>query len=200
MRDMKAIDEAAHGDATDFRALAVRVEHFSRVDALHHRAEEIGMFAEIERKRPGATAMLVADHHDDEPLVDEIAALCRTASTASGDERWETVAWLRRRTSAARELLRRHIHKEEDIIVPVAEALFSIEEQGAQVGTMLAQFPPEEMQTIIPWMIALIGPNDRVEYVRLMKTGMPPDQFSTVAASIRDRIGAEDWAAIEAGL
>jgi hypothetical protein len=170
---------ATQGDAT---AIAARLPFFKRVLHLHTSGEERSVFADLATHLPDVPAAYVLDHRVDEAHVAELEA-----ALAEGGPR------VARAVIALREHLRLHIRKEEELLVPLLEKLFTPEEQGAQIGRMMAQFTPDDLAAILPWMITWLDPADRRAYLGIAERAMPPERFGGVLQLLRGAVAPDVW-------
>jgi zinc finger-like protein len=166
-------------------AVAERLPFFERLLHLHNAGEEIGLFPDIDAKAPDIVPAYLLDHREEKVLF----ANLRDACAAGG-------ANLAQAATAVATHLRLHIKKEEELIVPLVERLFSVPEQGAQLGKILGQFTPADMAQVLPWMITALEVDDRRTYLGLMEKMVPPDRFAGVLATVKVGVTPEVWASL----
>jgi zinc finger-like protein len=166
-------------------AVAERLPFFERVLHLHNTGEEVGVFPEIDARMPDIVPAYLLDHREEKVLF----ANLREACAAGGPN-------LAGAAAACATHLRLHIKKEEELIVPLVERLFSIPEQAAQVGKMLGVFPPADMAQVLPWMITSLEMGDRRAYLGLMEKALPPDRFAGVLGIVKAGVAPEIWASL----
>lgn len=166
--------------------VAQRLPFFERVLHLHNTGEEMGLFPEIDAKAPDVVPAYFLDHREEKVLFANLRDAC-----ASGGPN------LVRAAAAVAAHLRLHIKKEEELIVPLVERLFSIPEQGAQVGKMLGQFTPADLGQILPWMITSLEVDDRRAYLGLMEKALPPERFTGVLGMVKAGVAPEVWATLQ---
>jgi zinc finger-like protein len=166
-------------------AVAERLPFFERVLHLHNTGEEVGLFPDIDAKAPDIVPAYLLDHREEKVLF----ANLRDACAAGG-------ANLAQAAAAVATHLRLHVKKEEELIVPLVERLFSVPEQGAQVGKMLAQFSPADMGQLLPWMITALAVDDRRAYLGLMEKVLPPDRLAGALATVKGGVTPEVWASL----
>jgi hypothetical protein len=166
-------------------AVAERLPFFERVLHLHNTGEEVGLFPDIDAKAPDIVPAYLLDHREEKVLFANLRAAC----TAGGPN-------LAQAAAAFAAHLRLHIKKEEELIVPLVERLFSIPEQGAQVGKMLAQFTPADMGQLLPWLVTALEVDDRRAYLGLLERVMPPDRFGGALATVKAGVTPEVWASL----
>jgi hypothetical protein len=179
----KIESEAVEGRSA---AVAERLPFFERVLHLHNTGEEVGLFPDIEARAPDVVSAYLVDHSEEKLLF----ASLRDSCAAGGPN-------LVRAASAVAAHLRLHIKKEEELIVPLVERLFSIPEQGAQVGKMLAQFTPADMAQLVPWLVTSLEIEDRRTYVGLLEKVMPAAVFAAAIATVKGGVTPEVWASLQ---
>ena len=106
---------------------------------------------------------------------------------------------MRRQTIALTEHVLPHVHKEDTLITPLLVEHFTPAEQGAQIGRMMADFPPEVMARTMPWMIGHLDPDDRVAYVGMIQK-ISRRSASPIACGWIGRYRADTWSPITAGV
>jgi hypothetical protein len=173
---------AAEGQKT---AVAERLPFFERVLHLHNTGEEVALFPDIDARQPDVIPAYLLDHREEKQLFATLREACATGGPA-----------LVRAAAAVAAHLRLHIKKEEELIVPLMERLFSIPEQGAQVGKMMGQFTPADMGQILPWLVTSLEVEDRRAYLSLMEKAAPPDRFAGVLGMLRAGLAPEVWASL----
>jgi len=199
-REVKAIeDQAAMIDSpAELAALGERVAQFHTVNKLHTDGEEISIYHDLEAKLPHVRGAYLHDHKEDHELFLDVSARIKSAAEADGATRPGILKGLRRQTIALTEHMLPHVHKEDTLVTPLLVEHFTPPEQGAQIGRLMAGFPPEVMARTLPWMIGHLDPDDRVTYVAMIQKIMPPDRFGIACGWIRAGIAADTWSAITA--
>jgi iron-sulfur cluster repair protein YtfE (RIC family) len=190
-----AIEEhaAALTDAAGARALADRVGFFERVNAYHTKGEEVAIFPRIEEKVKHQAPAYLMDHEEERQLFGEIKTLLGELAAAPAFDP-KLHARLRRQTAALRDALALHIRKENELLVPLLEASFTPAEQGAMVGQVVAEIPPAEMSTVLPWLVGWLSPDDRETYLRDLMRVMPPPVLGMAAGWLASKLPADAWA------
>jgi hypothetical protein len=166
-------------------AVAERLPFFERVLDLHNTGEEVALFPDIDAKAPDIVPAYLLDHREEKVLFANLRAAC-----AGGG------ANLAQAAAAVAAHLRLHVKKEEELIVPLVERLFSVPEQGAHVGKMLAQFTPADMGQVLPWLVTALEVDDRRTYLGLMEKVMPPDRLAGALATVKAGVTPEVWASL----
>jgi hypothetical protein len=195
VRGVRFIHEAINREAAELERLAsrgdpssiaARLPFFKRVLHLHTAGEEGGMFADLATRSPDVPASYILDHREEDEL---FAAVERTVSEGGPS--------LLRALIALREHLRLHIRKEEELLVPLIERLFTPEEQGAQVGRMMATFTPADMAAVLPWLLDWLEPSDRRAYVGMVERSAPPERFAAFLQMLRGSLAPQVWQSLE---
>jgi len=192
-------DEAARAESPDqLAALADRVAFFAQVNRAHTDGEEAGMYPAIEAKVRHVGAAYLHDHRDDHELFADVAGRIAAAREATTATRAGLLGSMRRQTIALTEHLLPHVRKEDELITPLVVELFTPEEQGAQIGQMMARFTPDLLAKALPWLVSNIELDDRVAYMGMLKVVMPPERLTVACGWIRDGVAADVWAGITA--
>ena len=192
-------DEAGVADGTEaLDALAARLERFVMIVKGHNQGEEVGLFADLEQRAPRVAATYLFDHRDEAALFDAIRVRLAAARAASGTTRGGELATMRRHMVALTEHVTAHVRKEDELITPLVVELFSPPEQGAQIGKMMAQFPPTAMAMIMPWLVSKLELDDRVAYLGMLARAMPPERLVMAHGWIRAGLGEAAWATLAA--
>ena len=187
--EAEAIERAAASDEDLGNALE-RITFLSRTVKLHTDGEEASIFPALEEKMPAVAAAYLFDHDEEDAL---FAELLRLGDDLKARDSVETRARFRRQTTALTEHLLPHIRKEDTLVTPLLERLFSPPEQGALIGKMLAGFSPADMANVLPWIIRSISADDREQYLRMMKGAMPPERFVGVTSWIKAGVDGAIW-------
>ncbi|HTL38492.1 MAG TPA: hemerythrin domain-containing protein [Kofleriaceae bacterium] len=197
-REAREIEAQAHEAESpdDLKALGERLALFSARNKFHTDGEEDGMYAELELKAPHVRSAFLHDHKEDHELFQDLGQRITAAREASGATRAGLLVGVRRQSIALTEHVVPHVHKEDALITPLICELFTPAEQGAQIGKMMARFPPAQLASAVPWLIAKIDADDRVAYVGRIQKVMPPDRFAAACGWIRDGVPADVWAGI----
>ena len=187
--EAETIERFAAADAGLGEALE-RITFLARTVKLHTDGEEASIYPALEEKMPAVGAAYVFDHDEEDAL---FAELLRLGADLRTRDNVESRARFRRQTVALTEHLLPHIRKEDTLVTPLLERLFTPPEQGALIGKMLAGFAPADLAKVLPWIIRSIGADDREQYLRMMMGAMPPDRFAGAAAWVKAGVDAAIW-------
>lgn len=199
-REVRGIEaEAAVADSPDeLTQLGQRLARFAEINKCHTDGEEDGLYAELEQRAPHVRAAYLHDHREDHELYLDFSSRIVAAREASGATRDGLLAAMRRQSVALTEHVLPHVDKEDTLITPLVVELFSPAEQGAQIGKMMARFPPDLLAKAIPWLITQIDPDDRVAYMGMIQKVMPPERFTVACGWIRGGVAPDVWSGITA--
>lgn len=200
-REAAALEDAAGrlANGAMARTLAERLAFFESVNELHTEGEEVAIFPALEERLKHHVGPYLLDHIEERARFREIHGLLdRLAASDAPD--LEVKARLVRQTASLRDGLALHIRKENEILVPLVESLFSPAEQAAMVGKAIAHFPPDQMQFIMPWLVSWLDPPDREAYLRDLITVMPPAVLATATGWLKRGLAPDAWADLKARL
>ena len=179
---------AAFTNATDARDVVPAVKLLTAAVRGHVRGEDVGYFPALAERAPGALDAFVFDHDEEAPHLDRYDALAESCAAGTGD-----LAALKRMSVSIHEHLRHHMAKEEAILWPLTERLFSPAEQGGLLGAVVAAVPRESMPVLVPWIVDRQSHDEAVAYVKLLATAMPPPAFEAAKGWIRGGVRPETW-------
>lgn len=188
--EARAIEETASRDQGLGDALG-RIEFLARTVKLHTDGEEASIYPALEEKLPHVGAAYLHDHDEEDAL---FADLLRLGADLRARDTVETRGPFRRQTVALTEHLLPHVRKEDTLVTPLLERLFTPPEQAALVSKMLAGFAPADLARVIPWIVSCVGADDREQYLRMLQKAVPADRFVAVAGWVRNGVDAEIWA------
>ena len=184
--DMRIIDDAAYKAAAEDGNLAPAVERlrfFSEVLKWHAHGEEELVFPALDRVAPLVAKAYLLDHREFDIMTEGLAKI-KAASDA-------LIA--ARATAEMTAVLRIHLDKEDVHLYPILRERTSVEEQASIIGGMAQHVPPERNPEFIPWLLNLLGHDDREMWTRVVMGLMPEQVFEGVKLLIRDTI-TDDWA------
>ena len=195
--ELNQLAQLAHDVANGHNDIDTLKERFDWATyALHYHAagEDAALFPAIEAKHPGVAMTFDDDHQTDDALVDEMKQLLDSADDI------ETLQKIARCADQLADRASLHMDKEERLLVPFVEEHFSMEEQGAILGGMMQVFPPEFMLKGVPWIFSHLDESLRIAYATALKGAMPQEPFAMHMSNVEAKLGAEEWAPIEAAI
>jgi iron-sulfur cluster repair protein YtfE (RIC family) len=169
--------------------IADAVRMFTRATRGHAAGEDAGYFPTLSERAPKVTDTFSFDHRDE---LQHLAELDRFAGDCTQDE----LPAFAKLASVVRAQMDLHMKKEEQLLWPLTEELFSPPEQGAIIQAILAAIPKQEMPALIPWLTNQLSDDDAVAYVELLQNVQPAPVFETTVGWIREGIRPELWSTI----
>jgi len=182
-----AEDCARLSEPAETSGLADAVGKLVRAERGHAKGEDGGYFPTLEERAPRVTAPFTFDHHHEDSHLDRLEQLVASCSSQ------EELAELKQLSVVIRESLDAHMTKEEQLLWPLTEELFSPPEQGAIIGAILAVIPPASMPELISWITEVISAEDAVAYVQLLQRVQPPEVFATTTGWIQSGVSPDRW-------
>jgi iron-sulfur cluster repair protein YtfE (RIC family) len=192
----KLVEERAYS-ADGFeqaRALAPEVHILTDILRGHIKGEDDGYFCTLAERAPNSVEAFTFDHREESARLDEIDRLVDACS--SNDD----VVALRRAVTVLREQVDHHMKKEEEILWPLTESLFSPPEQGQIIQAILSVIPKEAMPKLVPWIVSMQSPQDAVAYVQVLERAQPPEVFAMSKRWIESGVSSERWSELVGAL
>jgi iron-sulfur cluster repair protein YtfE (RIC family) len=193
----KAVDRLAASESDDTAELARRFDFFYRVVKAHEDGEEDTFFPALDLRVYPASAPYLLDHQVDQRHIREvIQSFGRPVENPNGAARGETLRQMSRLTIMIDAATSMHIQKEEEILVPLVEQHFSVEEQEDIARRAIGHFPPDLMQQALPWMVLSLPPDDQAAFLRMLMHTVPPDAFPAMSGLLSTSLPPNQWAEI----
>ncbi len=157
----------------------------------HAGGEEDAYYPGLDRLRKDISKAYIWDHKLDEELFESIK---RSIARINDNGKPSDIESLRRDMLTLKDTLSAHAQKEDDLLVPLADAEMPISEQGAIAGKVVAGIPPHLMERIFKRVvISALTTEERADYIGLVKKGLPPEVFETIVGWFREALPANDW-------
>ncbi len=86
-----------------------------------------------------------------------------------------------------------YVHKENDLLVPLTDKEMDPGKQGAMVGKISARIPPPLMERALKWIVGIISPEERADYLGILKRGIPPERFDVMAGWVSEALSEGEW-------
>jgi len=185
--------------ATDFAAGARVPELLDDLDgvlylcASHVEHEDRHIHPVIERKRPGRTAALVAEHRAHDADIAELRGLAQELATGPETARSATGRALYLRFSSFVAETLGHMLEEELVIEPLLEQLCTEAELAAIHHELLASIGPDEMLAFTRVMVPANGIDVRVAMLSGAKATMPAEAFVEVLRACKPTLADHEW-------
>lgn len=186
--ETRALEASSPADAS---ALAEDLAWLGELIGYHTRGEEAGLFPPLAEKLPHVHDTYLFDHVEERELLARLEKNCAACSGSNGEA---ALAELKRDAVALNAHAKSHIHKENDLILPLVHEHFPPPDQAKMIQAILATIPPEKMAKAVPWIVERQGPEEAAAYVRVLMHAMPEPVFAQAKTWIRAGIDAQRWA------
>jgi hypothetical protein len=168
----------AAGAPAEVESFGERLREYTYTARGHAVAEDKGYFPTLSERAPNVADAFAFDHDDE---AEHLAELDRLSAGCTDAELPE----LKRLMSQVRAQMDLHMRKEETILWPLTEKLFSPPEQGAMVQQILAAIPAEDMPKLIPWIVDQLDVELAGRYVDTLAKVQPAEVFARTVEWIR---------------
>jgi hypothetical protein len=157
----------------------------------HAGGEEDGFYPGLDRVRKDISKAYIWDHKLDEELFESIKkSIARIKSNGKPSD----IESLRMDMLTLKATLSAHAQKEDDLLVPLADAEMPLSEQSAIAGKVVAGIPPHLMERIFKRIvISALTTEERADQMGMMKKELPPEVFQTMVGWLREALSANDW-------
>jgi len=192
--------------ATDFAAGAKVPELLDDLDgvlylcASHVEHEERHLHPAIERRCPGRTADLAAEHRTHDRDMAELRALAQALVTGPATSWPATGRALYLRFSRFVADTLDHMLEEELVVEPLLEQLYTQKELEALHHELLASIGPDEMLAFTRVMVPANGIDVRVAMLSGARAAMPAAAFVEVLRACRPALADDEWRELVARL
>jgi hemerythrin-like domain-containing protein len=189
-----AVAQLRRDDGARAAGLARRFDFLYGFVKSHEDGEEDALFPVMDERIYPVSAPYLLDHRTGQRDMREIAESFDRLSTVedAGERAW-VLRRLSRQAIVVSSAMALHIRKEEDILVPLIEQHFSIEEQKGIVNQAVAHFTPEQQQRGFPWIMKALTPQEQEDYLRMLMQEMPPEVFRALTRWISDGVPPMQW-------
>ena len=189
-----AAEELNWEDQVQAGDLAGKFEFLHEVLRLHEDGEDEAIFPALEERFSHVAAAYSFDHNNHSKMYQGIRETLTTLKTGVGrGDGPKLVRELRRKALALDALMSSHVGKENELIVPIFDEHFSIEEQGAILGKAMEHVTPDLMMKVLPWMYMAQSPDDKVGMMQEFQQMFPPEMFKGMTMMLSQAVPAADW-------
>ncbi len=185
----------ASADAGQVASFEERFRFFRDAVKEHEEGEESFMFSALLAKVPHLGETYTMDHRANDTAVAKIdEALSALRKAAGAGERAALAAQLAAQATALNTLMSHHLAKEEQLLLPIMDAHFSVEEQGAMVEKLQQHIAPEVMMQMLAWVFKAQDLGGREGMLRMFMQEMPPPVFAAGSQAMKGAVSADEWA------
>ncbi len=159
----------------------------------HIAHEEAHIHPAVDRKRPGFTSTLVAEHADHDSSIRELRALAGAVAAAptASNAAFGRALYLRFSSFVSENLA--HMVEEETEVEALLSSLFSTAELTAIHEALIGSIGPDEMVAFLRVMVPASSPEGRFALLSGPRAAMPPAAFEALLRSFRPSLEEADW-------
>ena len=170
---------------------------FRRVLEFHEQSEDRDVFPPLEERYGHVADTYEYDHRRQQALYARIESALRDLGAPQPD-RGALLDQLRRESVAFATAMELHVAKENELLYPLYDQLFSPEEQTAMSARAMQENPPpaDLMPQIVPWMFRLQSVEDREDLARFYLTMFPPEGRPGLVKMMSSGVTPNEWSDI----
>jgi hemerythrin-like domain-containing protein len=195
-----AVGRLDPADDSEVERIGSRVLQFADLCHSHLRHENDFVHVALEKRQPGASARIAAEHAEHEQAIADLKATVGALQAAQGELRARMALALYRQLALFIAHNFEHMHAEETEHNAALWAHYSDAELQALEGELVASIPPEENMVVLRWMVPAMTPAERLQLLRNMQAHAPAPAFAAALDVVRPHLGTGDWAKLARGL
>lgn len=181
-------------DPDALATLSDEVVFLADVLTVHSLSEDGVGFPILRHRGIDVPAELSEDHHRELAAVYNIRQACLELRYHDADQDVApALDRVRKLLEAMEEDLLGHIALEDEAIIPQAMAKLSVRDQAELVVKMVAHTPAWLSPRLLPWMVANIAREHRVQLLKAWRASMPPTALAEKVHHIRDGLDPALW-------
>jgi hemerythrin-like domain-containing protein len=194
----EAVERLATDDSADASGLLPQFKFFRKVLEVHEESEDRDVFPLLEERYVHVTDTYGYDHRRQQALYQEIERAIQRVSDRGLERRDQEIVHLRRRAEEFGTLMELHVAKENELLYPLYDQTFSVEEQVAINGKIQQEHPPESelMGQMVPWMFRRQTPEDRIAVAQFFMGVFPPEGRPGLVKMLSGGVTPDEWAAV----
>jgi hypothetical protein len=187
-------------DPAELERATAQVVELADVCLAHVRHENDFVHTAIEARAAGASAAIANDHQAHEREIAQLRAGALALRAADPAVRPAAAHALYRGLAVfiADNML--HMEVEETAHNAVLWSRYTDAELAAIHGALVASIPPQEMLTVLRWMLPFLRPAERLGMLTDMRSKAPPPVFAAVIDIVRPYLSAKEWGQLARGL
>jgi hypothetical protein len=161
----------------------------------HEGSEDRDVFPLLEGRYGHVAETYEYDRRRHEALYAQIESSLNALGTGGKDEHSRLVDQVRRHSVAFATAMELHVAKENELLYPLYDELFSDEEQNAANARTMQENPPpaDLMAQIVPWMFRLQSAEDRVDLARFYLTMFPMERRAGLVQMLSGSVTPHEW-------
>jgi hemerythrin-like domain-containing protein len=182
--------------ADDDQGIATVKERLSAFDNIlktHEDSEDLAIFPPLQAKYPYIVETYEFDHRRHRNHGADLTSTLTNLDSARGEQRRDLVKALGEQAIVFNAYMRLHITKENELLFPTYDRLFSIEEQNKHGEVAQGHLPPDAMAIAGAWMFQRLNADDREGFLREMMGMMPPEAIAGLTRGLSGTVPASEW-------
>ena len=194
----EAVERLGSQESTDAASLLEQFKFFRKVLEFHEEGEDRDVFPLLEARYVHLTETYEYDHRRQQALYRDLQDALQELTQGGLAGRAREIQVLQRRTQQFATVMELHVAKENELLFPLYDQTFSVEEQVAINARIQRENPPppEAMGQMVPWMFRWQTPDDRVEMAQFFLGMFPPEGRPALAKMLSGGVTPNEWAAV----
>lgn len=199
LRQTKMFEDSVAGlsgpSPADPAGLFEEFKFFRKVLEFHEGSEDRDFFPVLDEKFGHVTETYDFDHRRQQAPYADIEAALQALAGAPTESRRGLIEPLQRQAVAFGTAMELHVAKENELLYPLYDSLFSPEEQMAMNQKAMQEHAPEPelMAQVLPWMFRLQTPDEREGLARFFLGMFPPAGRPGLVQMLSSGISAAEW-------
>ncbi|MFZ2295094.1 MAG: hemerythrin domain-containing protein [Polaromonas sp.] len=166
----------------------------------HLRHENQFIHTALEARAPGASDVIAHEHEEHERHIAGLSALVGDLLKSPPVERAGAALALYRQLSLFIAGNFQHMHVEETAHNAVLWSRYTDAELAAIHNDLVASIPPEEMMTILRWLVPFMNPAERTAMMADMQAHAPAPAFAAALDTVRPYLTQAEWGKLTCSL
>lgn len=166
----------------------------------HLRHENQFIHTALEARAPGASEVIAHEHEEHERHIAGLSALVGDLLKSPPVERAGAALALYRQLSLFIAGNFQHMHVEETARNAVLWSRYTDAELAAIHNDLVASIPPEEMMTILRWLVPFMNPAERTAMMADMQAHAPAPAFAAALDTVRPYLTQAEWGKLTCSL
>ncbi|MFZ2389033.1 MAG: hemerythrin domain-containing protein [Polaromonas sp.] len=166
----------------------------------HLRHENQFIHTALEARAPGASDGIAHEHEEHERHIAGLSALVGDLLKSPPVERAGAALALYRQLSLFIAGNFQHMHVEETAHNAVLWSRYTDAELAAIHNDLVASIPPEEMMTILRWLVPFMNPAERTAMMADMQAHAPAPAFAAALDTVRPYLTQAEWGKLTCSL
>lgn len=187
-------------DEAELAEVASRLLQLCGVCEAHLTHENAFVHPALEAKAPGTSGAVALDHEEHLRHTAALAAQVALLQCAAPARRPGVALRLYRELALFIADNFQHMAVEESAHNAALWAHYSDAELVALHDALVASIPPQEMRTVLRWLVPSLNPAERHRLLADLRTRMPADAFDAVLEAVQPHLDARGWAKLARAL